>query len=235
MISPETDAAPDARRVVVLISGNGSNLQALIDTAQTKDGLSGANSLGGEIVAVISDKAEAFGLERARQANIPTLTLSAKDFPSRETYDLQLARLVEEQQPDLIVLAGFMRILSPAFVIKFHGKLLNIHPSLLPKYKGLHTHRRALQAGDEEHGLSIHFVTEELDGGPLILQSKVTVTLDDDEASLASKVQVQEHILYPIAVRWFLQGRLQLISNYPTLDGKPLPIQGVLYQENPSN
>ena len=216
--------ALEARRVVVLISGNGSNLQALIDTAQSKEGL------GGDIVAVISDKADAFGLERARQVHIPALTLSAKDYPNREAYDLQLARLVEEQQPDLIVLAGFMRILSPAFVLKFHGKLLNIHPSLLPKYKGLHTHRRALEAGDEEHGLSIHFVTEELDGGPLVLQAKVPVTVDDDEASLAGKVQMQEHILYPIAVRWFLQGRLQLISNHPALDGKALPKQGLLYQ-----
>ena len=150
MLEGET---PDLGRVVVLISGNGSNLQALIDTAQSKEGL------GGEIVAVISDKADAFGLERARQAGIPALTLSAKDFPNRESYDVQLARLVEEQQPDLVVLAGFMRILSPAFVLKFNGRLLNIHPSLLPKYKGLHTHRRALEAGDEEHGLSIHFVT----------------------------------------------------------------------------
>ena len=195
--------ALEPRRVVVLISGSGSNLQALIDTAQSKEGL------GGDIVAVISDKADAFGLERARQAGIPALTLSAKDYPNRESYDAQLARLVEEQQPDLVVLAGFMRILSPAFVLKFNGKLLNIHPSLLPKYKGLHTHRRALEAGDEEHGLSIHFVTEELDGGPLVLQAKVSVTVDDDETSLAKKVQLQEHLLYPIAVRWFLQGRLQ--------------------------
>jgi len=215
---------PDARRVVVLISGNGSNLQALIDTAQSKEGL------GGEIVAVISDKADAFGLERARQANIPAITLTAKDFSDRAAYDLHLARKIEELQPDLIVLAGFMRILSPAFVIKFHGRLLNIHPSLLPKYKGLHTHRRVMEAGDKEHGLSIHFVTEELDGGPLVLQAKVPVTPDDSEDSLARKVQAQEHLLYPIAVRWFLQGRLQLIGNQPTLDGTPLPKQGVMYQ-----
>lgn len=220
---------PEARRVVVLISGNGSNLQALIDTAQSKEGL------GGEIIAVISDKADAFGLERARQIDIPAITLMPQEFTSREEYDLRLARLVEEQQPDLIVLAGFMRILSPAFVIKFHGKLLNIHPSLLPKYKGLHTHRRVLEAGDEEHGLSIHFVTEELDGGPLVLQSKILVNLDDDEASLAAKVQKQEHTLYPIVVRWFLQGRLQLIGDHPALDGKPLPLQGVLYHENAIN
>lgn len=215
---------PNTRRVLVLASGNGSNLQALIDLANSNEGL------GGDLVAVISDKADAFCLERARQVDIPALTLSAKDFPNREAYDIQLARLVEEQEPDLIVLAGFMRILSPAFVIKFHGKLLNIHPSLLPKYKGLHTHRRVLEAGDEEHGLSIHFVTEELDGGPLVLQAKIAVTPDDDEVSLASKIQAQEHVLYPIAVRWFLQGRLQLIGDYPALDGTPLPKQGVMYQ-----
>ncbi|MBE0508938.1 MAG: phosphoribosylglycinamide formyltransferase [Marinospirillum sp.] len=216
--------APEPRRVVVLISGNGSNLQALIDARQTEEGL------GGEIVAVISDKAEAYGLERARQAGIKDLVLSPRDFTSREEYDQQLVRLVEENQADLVVLAGFMRILSPAFVLRFHGRLLNIHPSLLPKYKGLHTHRRALEAGENEHGLSIHFVTEELDGGPLILQATVPVELDDDEATLAKRVQVKEHLLYPIVVRWFLQGRLQLLGNHPTLDGQPLPKQGVLYQ-----
>jgi phosphoribosylglycinamide formyltransferase-1 len=216
--------APEPRRVVVLISGNGSNLQALIDARQTEEGL------GGEIVAVISDKAEAYGLERARQAGIKDLVLSPRDFTSREEYDQQLVRLVEEYQADLVVLAGFMRILSPAFVLRFHGRLLNIHPSLLPKYKGLHTHRRALEAGENEHGLSIHFVTEELDGGPLILQATVPVELDDDEATLAKRVQIKEHLLYPIVVRWFLQGRLQLLGNYPTLDGQPLPKQGVLYQ-----
>lgn len=216
--------APEPRRVVVLISGNGSNLQALIDAQQTEEGL------GGEIVAVISDKAEAYGLERARQAGIKDRVLSPRDFTSREEYDQQLVRLVEEYQADLVVLAGFMRILSPAFVLRFHGRLLNIHPSLLPKYKGLHTHRRALEAGENEHGLSIHFVTEELDGGPIILQASVPVELDDDETTLAKRVQIKEHLLYPIVVRWFLQGRLQLLGNYPTLDGQPLPKQGVLYQ-----
>lgn len=220
---------PEVRRVVVLISGNGSNLQALIDTSKTEEGL------GGELVAVISDKADAFGLERARQAEIPAITLMPQDFTSREEYDLQLARIIDEQQADLIVLAGFMRILSPAFTIKFYGKLLNIHPSLLPKYKGLQTHRRVLEAGDDKHGLSIHFVTEELDGGPLILQATVPVTPEDDEASLAAKVQKQEHTLYPIVVRWFLQGRLQLFGNHPALDGKPLPKTGVLYEEDSNN
>ncbi|WP_404418871.1 phosphoribosylglycinamide formyltransferase [Marinospirillum sp.] len=216
----------DARRVVVLISGNGSNLQALIDTCKTQEGL------GGEIAAVISDQADAYGLERAKQADIATEVLPAAGFASREEYDQALIRLIDDYQPDLLVLAGFMRILSPAFVLRFHGRLLNIHPSLLPKYRGLHTHRRALEAGDNEHGVSIHFVTEELDGGPLVIQAKVPVEVDDDETSLARRVQAKEHLLYPIVVRWFLQGRLQLQGDQPQLDGHPLPKSGVLYQED---
>jgi len=216
----------EARRVVVLISGNGSNLQALIDTRLTTEGL------GGEIAAVISDQADAYGLERAKQADIATEVLPAAGHSSREDYDQALIRLLDDYQPDLIVLAGFMRILSPAFVLRYHGKLLNIHPSLLPKYRGLHTHRRALEAGDNEHGVSIHFVTEELDGGPLVIQAKVPVEVDDDETSLARRVQVKEHLLYPIVVRWFLQGRLQLQGDQPQLDGHPLPKSGILYQED---
>lgn len=209
----------EARRVVVLISGNGSNLQALIDEPD----------LGGELVAVISDQPAAYGLERARQAGIEAKHLSAKGFSQREDYDRELSRLIDDYQPDLIILAGFMRILSPFFTIKYHGKLLNIHPSLLPKYKGLNTHKRVLEAGDSEHGVSIHFVTEELDGGPLIVQAKVSVEVDDDETSLAKKVQQQEHQLYPLIARWYLQGRLQLKGDTVTLDGQPLPKQGVMY------
>lgn len=216
----------DARRVVVLISGNGSNLQALIDTRQTEEGL------GGEIAAVISNQVDAYGLERARQADIATEVLPATGYTSRDEYDQALIRLIDDYQPDLLVLAGFMRILSPAFVLHYHGKLLNIHPSLLPKYKGLHTHRRALEAGDNEHGVSIHFVTEELDGGPLVIQAKVPIEVNDDEITLARRVQSKEHLLYPIVVRWFLQGRLQLQGDQPQLDGHPLPKSGVLYQEN---
>lgn len=222
MFSSEPAAA---RRVVVLISGSGSNLQALIDAQQTEEGL------GGEICAVISDQPDAYGLERAKQAGIATLCISPKSFSSREDYDQQLIREIDQFQPDLILLAGFMRILSSAFVLRYFGRLLNIHPSLLPKYKGLHTHRRALEAGDNEHGVSIHFVTEELDGGPLIVQAKVPIDLEDDESSLARKVQVQEHLLYPLVTRWFLQGRLQLKGNQPEFDGHPLPQQGLLYQE----
>lgn len=214
----------EARRIVVLVSGNGSNLQALIDASTTKAGL------GGEIVAVISDKPDAFGLERARQAGIEAVAVPATGFSSREAYDQELARKLEEYQPHLVVLAGFMRILSPALVLKFHGRMLNIHPSLLPKYKGLHTHRRALEAGDSEHGLSIHFVTEELDGGPVIVQAKVAITAEEDETSLAQKVLQQEHLLYPLVVRWFTEGRLQLKGQQACLDGQPLPTQGVLYE-----
>lgn len=216
----------EVRRVVVLVSGNGSNLQALIDTRDTEEGL------GGEIAAVISDQADAYALERAKQAGIATEVLLASGYSSREDYDQALIRLLDDYQPDLVVLAGFMRILSPAFVLRYHGKLLNIHPSLLPKYKGLHTHRRALEANDSEHGVSIHFVTEELDGGPLVIQAKVPVEVDDDETTLARRVQVKEHLLYPIVVRWFLQGRLQLHGDQPQLDGQALPSAGVLYQEN---
>ncbi|WP_218563965.1 phosphoribosylglycinamide formyltransferase [Marinospirillum perlucidum] len=215
----------EERRVVVLISGNGSNLQALIDAQASETGL------GGQIAAVISDQPDAYGLERAQQAGIATEVLPASSYKNRQEYDQALLRLLNDYQPDLVVLAGFMRILSPDFVIRYHGKLLNIHPSLLPKYKGLHTHRRVLEAGDGEHGVSIHFVTEELDGGPLIIQARVPVEVDDDETSLARRVQVKEHLLYPIVVRWFLQGRLQLQGNQPELDGQPLPKSGVLYQE----
>lgn len=221
-------AAPEPRRLVVLVSGNGSNLQALID-ANSASADPNDLGLGGEIVAVISDQPDAFGLERARQAGIEAVALPATGFASRADYDQHLARKLDEYQPDLVVLAGFMRILSPDLVLKFHGRMLNIHPSLLPKYKGLHTHRRALEAGDAWHGLSIHFVTEELDGGPLVVQAQLAIEPDDDEVSLAKKVQAQEHLLYPLVVRWFLQGRLQLQGANPTLDGQVLPAQGLMY------
>ncbi len=220
MASPATEP-----RAVVLISGNGSNLQALIDAQHTGEGL------GGQLVGVISDQGDAYGLERARSAGLAAVTVSRQPGQSREDYDQQLIRAIDELQADLVILAGFMRILSPAFVHHYHGRLLNIHPSLLPKYKGLHTHQRVLEAGDSTHGVSIHFVTEELDGGPLILQASVEVSAEDNEQSLARKVQVKEHLLYPIAVRWFLQGRLQLQGDTPELDGKPLPAQGIMYPE----
>jgi len=187
---------------VVLVSGGGSNLQALIDGAQA--------GLPIRITTVISNEADAFGLERARRAGIETRVLSHRDYPSRDAYDAALSALIEEFNPGLVVLAGFMRILTPAFVARFRGRMLNIHPSLLPKFRGLHTHQRALDAGEKVHGASVHFVTEELDGGPLVLQARVPVEPGDNPELLAARVLKQEHQIYPRVVRWFAQGRLRL-------------------------
>lgn len=210
----------EAPRVVVLISGHGSNLQALLD-AQSYD------ELGGEIVAVISNKADAYGLKRARDAGIDAVALPHQEYNSREAYDGALIKVIERHEPDLIVLAGFMRILTPIFVQRFFGRLLNIHPSLLPAYQGLNTHARALADGVAEHGASVHFVTEELDGGPVAMQAVVTVSDGDTEERLKARVQAREHLIYPIAVRWFLEGRLQLAGSYVTFDGTPLPSHGL--------
>ncbi|AEY01027.1 phosphoribosylglycinamide formyltransferase [Oceanimonas sp. GK1] len=207
------------KRILVLISGNGSNLQTLLDQAAE-------GRLGGEVVAVISNKADAYGLERARRANVATEVLPGRDFADRESYDAALLTLMEGYQPDLVVLAGFMRILTPDFVRHYAGRMLNIHPSLLPKYQGLNTHQRAIDAGDDEHGCSVHFVTEELDGGPVILQARVPVFAEDDAAAVAARVQVQEHAIYPLAVRWFCAGRLTMKDGRAWLDGQLLPPEG---------
>ncbi|CAM3029006.1 phosphoribosylglycinamide formyltransferase [Ectopseudomonas mendocina] len=207
--------------VVVLISGSGSNLQALIDSV-AHDGNPA------RIAAVISNRADAYGLQRAKQAGIATELLDHKQFDGREAFDAALIQAIDAHQPDLVVLAGFMRILTPGFVQHYAGRLLNIHPSLLPKYKGLHTHQRALEAGDSEHGCSVHFVTEELDGGPLVVQAVLPVMADDTAESLASRVHQQEHHIYPLAVRWFAEGRLRLDAQGAMLDGQPLPANGHL-------
>ncbi|WP_137886623.1 phosphoribosylglycinamide formyltransferase [Pseudomonas sp. 2FE] len=207
--------------VVVLISGSGSNLQALIDTLQAGDNPA-------RIRAVIANRADAYGLERAKAAGIDTQVLDHKTFAGREAFDAALIELIDTFTPQLVVLAGFMRILSPDFVRHYQGRLLNIHPSLLPKYKGLHTHQRALEAGDREHGCSVHFVTEELDGGPLVVQAVIPVRSDDSPESLAARVHVQEHQIYPLAVRWFAEGRLHLGPQGAMLDGQPLPATGHL-------
>ena len=205
--------------VVVLISGSGSNLQALIDAAQS-------NSLGANISAVISNKADAYGLQRAQAADIPTQVLDHKAFPSREAFDAELAQVIEQYRPDLVVLAGFMRILTPGFTEQFNGRMLNIHPSLLPKYPGLHTHQRALEAGDTSHGATVHFVTPELDGGPNIIQAIVPVEASDSAETLAARVLLQEHIIYPKAVSWFAKGRLKMVDGCSVLDDSPLPVSG---------
>lgn len=207
--------------VVVLISGSGSNLQALIDSV-AHDGNPA------RIGAVICNRADAYGLERAKQAGIATELLDHKQFDGREAFDAALIQAIDAHQPDLVVLAGFMRILTPGFVQHYAGRLLNIHPSLLPKHKGLHTHQRAIEAGDSEHGCSVHFVTEELDGGPLVVQAVFPVMADDTAESLARRVHQQEHQIYPLAVRWFAEGRLRLGAQGAMLDGQPLPASGHL-------
>ena len=212
---------PDTCDVVVLLSGTGSNLQALIDSNDVKDSPA-------RIRAVISNRADAYGLQRAKDAGIETRVLDHKAFEGREAFDAALIEIIDEFKPQLVVLAGFMRILSADFVRHYQGRLLNIHPSLLPKYKGLHTHQRALEAGDREHGCSVHFVTEELDGGPLVVQAVIPVESDDSPHSLAQRVHTQEHRIYPLAVRWFAEGRLSLDEQGALLDGQLLAASGHL-------
>lgn len=207
--------------VVVLLSGTGGNLQAMIDSFKGGDHPA-------RIRAVISNRADAFGLRRARDAGIDTCVLDHKDYDGREAFDAALIELIDTFQPRLVVLAGFMRILTAGFVRHYQGRLLNIHPSLLPLYKGLHTHQRVLDAGDAEHGCTVHFVTEELDGGPLVVQSVISVEPGDTPGSLAQRVHVQEHHIYPLAIRWFAEGRLSLGAEGALLDGQLIAANGHL-------
>ncbi len=206
-------------KIVVLISGGGTNLQAIIDACAD-------NNYPAEVVGVISNKEDVYGLTRAQNADIANLALSHKAFDSREDYDQALIKKIDAFDADLIVLAGFMRILTPDFVQHYQGKLLNIHPSLLPKYQGLNTHQRAIDAGDDVHGVSVHFVTEELDGGPVILQAKVPVFEGDNSDDLAARVHEQEHRIYPLVVKWFAEKRLNMQGDNAVLDGNVLPISG---------
>ena len=210
------------KKIAVLISGSGSNLQAIIDKLHNQK----ITDEQFEIVAVISNKAEAFGLERAKKADINTLFIDDKGAISRVDYDQKLMNEIDKLDVDIIVLAGFMRILSANFVNKYAGKILNIHPSLLPKYTGLNTHQRAIDANDHEHGASVHFVTAELDGGPVILQAKVPVFDDDNADDLAERVLTQEHQIYPLVIQWFLTGRLLMDNEQAVLDGLILAKNG---------
>ena len=207
------------KRLVVLISGQGSNLQAILDACEQ-------GQIHGSVAAVFSNKSEAFGLTRAREAGVPAHALAASQFADREAFDNQLMLEIDAYAPDLVILAGYMRILSPAFVQHYAGRMLNIHPSLLPKYPGLHTHRQAIENGDEEHGTSVHFVTKQLDGGPVILQAKVPVFAEDSEEDVTARVQHQEHAIYPLVVSWFVEGRLEMRDNAAWLDGEKLPEEG---------
>ncbi|MFO1351329.1 MAG: phosphoribosylglycinamide formyltransferase [Gammaproteobacteria bacterium] len=218
------NAAP--YRLVVLISGRGSNLQAILDGARRGDPPV-------ELRAVISNRPRAAGLERARQAGIETVVIDHQRYSERAAFDAALCEHIDRHRPDLVVLAGFMRVLGAAFIERYRGRLVNIHPSLLPKFPGLHTHQRALQAGEGEHGASVHFVTVELDGGPVIVQARVPILPDDDADTLAARVLVEEHKLYPLAIRWLAEGRVRLQGERVLFDGRPLRQPLLLTQEEP--
>lgn len=207
-------------RAAVLISGGGTNLQAFIDATSSGE-------LNLELVVVVSSNPDAYGLQRARRARIPPEVVAAADHAGREAYDAALASALDSYQPDLLILAGFMRILTPSFVARRRGRILNIHPSLLPKYPGLDTHRRALEAGDTWHGCTVHFVTEELDAGPPILQGRVPVLPGDTPETLAARVLRVEHAIYPEAAALVAAGRVTLPDDHVHLDGRRLtePLQ----------
>lgn len=206
--------SPSKLPLVVLISGRGSNLQSIIDAAA--DG-----SLPVDVRAVLSNEPDAYGLTRASRAGIETLVLNHREYGSRDAYDAALMKRIDVFEPGLVALAGFMRILTPAFVNHYRGRLMNIHPSLLPDFPGLDTHQRALDAGVKEHGASVHFVTPDLDGGPVIIQARVPVKVSDDADTLAARVLEKEHVIYPRAIKWFAEGRLKIAGNRVLLDGKP--------------
>ena len=209
-------------RLAILISGRGSNMQAFIDACDSGD-------LDAQIGIVVSNNPDAAGLQRATEAGIATCCIDHRSFPSREAFDQALVEQLHSVQVDLVILAGFMRILTPVFITPFAGRLLNIHPSLLPKYPGLHTHQRALDAGDSEAGVTVHFVTPELDGGPPIVQARVSIAPGDTAETLATRVIVEEHVIYPVAAKWYLQGRLKLTDKGACLDGDPIPATGISY------
>lgn len=196
---------PPMKNIVILISGRGSNMEAVVRAAQ-------AEQWPARIAAVISNKAEAKGLEFAASHGIPTAVVANKDFASRAEFDAALQQAIDGFDPDLVVLAGFMRILTPAFVEHYQGRLLNIHPSLLPLFPGLHTHQQALDAGEKVHGATVHFVTAELDHGPVVAKASVDVLPGDTAESLAARVLVQEHRLYPHAIRLFVEDRLSIVD-----------------------
>ncbi len=194
------------KRIVILISGRGSNMQAMVEA-------------GLPVAAVISNRADAAGLEYAAGGGIATAVVPHRDYATREAFDAALAQAVDGFRPDLVVLAGFMRILTEGFVLHHQGRLLNIHPSLLPAFPGLDTHARALAAGVKLHGCTVHFVTPQLDHGPIVIQAAVPVLPQDDEATLAARVLAQEHRIYPQAARWFLEGKLVIESGVVRVKG----------------
>lgn len=212
----------DLPRLAILISGRGSNLQAFIDACNS-------GKLAAQISLVLSNNPEAQGLQRAENSGIPTACVNHRDFSSREDFDQALVDEIGQVGADVVVLAGFMRILTPVFIQAFYGRLFNIHPSLLPKYPGLNTHQRALDAGDNEAGVTVHFVTQELDGGPPVLQAKVAINAGETAESLAQRVIALEHVIYLIAMRWYLQDSLVLTAEGAIYNGELIPASGVTY------
>ncbi|NQX87946.1 MAG: phosphoribosylglycinamide formyltransferase [Halioglobus sp.] len=211
-------------RLGILISGTGSNLQQFIDACA-------CGELAATIALVISNNPEAEGLQRASRGGLTTTCINHREYESREAFDQALVDTLRMHEVDIVILAGFMRILTPVLIRPYLGRMLNIHPSLLPKYPGLHTHQRALAAGDTEAGATVHFVTQELDGGPPVLQARIPVLSGDTAGRLATRVSKMEHIIYPLATRWLVAGRLVLVNEGACLDGEPLPPSGVSYSE----
>ena len=207
------------KKIAVLISGQGSTLQAIIEACQT-------GFIPGKIVTVISNKIDSFGLERAKSAGIPSRVFLRQDFTSNLDMDKAIGDYLEDLNVDLIVLAGYMKILTKPFTQRFAGKILNIHPSLLPKYPGLDTYQRALENSDSEHGTTVHFVTEEVDSGAIVLQAKVPIFPGDTVGDLKLRTREQEYHIYPLVIKWFVEDRLKLIENQAYLDSKPLPQNG---------
>lgn len=207
-------------RLAVLISGSGTNLQAIIDAVAN-------GGVDGELAGVISDRPEAFGLERARRAKLPAVSVDFSGFGDRQAFDISLQSALADMNPDIVVLAGFMRILSTNLVDHYRGRMLNVHPSLLPRFPGLHTYSKVLEAGDQWHGTTVHFVTAELDAGPAIIQYRVAVQPGETEATLQQRVQAGEYLVYPRAINWLAQRRLELRGDQVYLDGDPLaePVQ----------
>ena len=207
------------KKIVVLISGHGMNLQAMIDACKS-------SYINAEIVGVFSNQSDAFGLQRAKSAGIFHRTFLRSDYADNLDMDRHIADEIDNLGADLIVLAGYMKILSAEFTQRFAGKILNIHPSLLPKYSGLHTYLRAIEAGETEHGMTIHFVNEKVDGGAIVLQAKVPIFPEDNITDIEDRVKEQEIRFYPLVIKWFVEGRLRLIDNHAYLDGNRLPPQG---------
>lgn len=210
----------ESKSIVCLISGRGSNLEAILRTARQEGWESGQPAgCSIRVAGVVSNRRDARGLEVARSYNVPAQVLPHTDFPSREAFDIALAQAIDIHHPALVVLAGFMRVLTPAFVARYRGRLLNIHPSLLPAFAGLDTHRRALEAGVRLHGATVHFVSDRLDGGPIVAQAAVPVWPGDSEPVLAARVLEQEHILLPRCIRWILEGRVHLEGERVVAEG----------------